>query len=115
MLLLKIEDFDSEKKKSKLRLWFKNESAGQMEVHFTLFYAIKTFEDLLTKGDEFCEEEFNGINKRQIFNRCFLLDKSMDNWNQSDYARFEKYKRFSPYFGDQLDTVTKIIYIKEGY
>ncbi|MBN8785013.1 MAG: hypothetical protein J0G98_18280 [Terrimonas ferruginea] len=112
---IEIQDLDSKKMKSKLRLWFKNESAGIMKVNFTLSYAIKTFEDLLTKGDEFYDEDFNGMNERQIFKYCFLLGKSLDDWNQSDYAKFEKYKRFSPYFGDQLDTVTKIIYIKEGY
>ena len=112
---IEIGNLVPEKKSAKLRFWANNISIGTFRVNFSLKYAIKSFEELIENSSLLYDIEFDSRTPAQIFTLCLLLDKDiLSDWNDEEQEQFNRYKKFSPFFGDQLDDACLMIYIKDS-
>jgi len=112
---IEIGNLVPEKKSAKLRLWVSSIPIGTFRVNFTLKYAVKSFEELIEGQHSFYDKEFDLRSPQQIFTLCLLLDRDLDSdWKNEWHEQFNRYKKFSPFFGDQLDDSALMLYVKDS-
>ena len=67
---------------------------------------------LIEKGVGLYDPKFANMSLREIFSYCLLVDKRIEEFNLNDYMLLDDVKKYFPYFGDQLDNVAIVLFVK---
>lgn len=110
---IELGEYSYETKKGRLRFWIAGKSMGEFKKVHTLSYAVTSLKRIADLNNDLYDDSFKGKSDKEIFYTCLFIGKNRDEFTQEDYKKAENYQRFSFFFGDQLDDVTCLIFIKD--
>lgn len=111
---IEVGDYKHNSKKGRLRFWINGNTIGDFKKNHTLSYAATSLKKLTDIHKDLYDISFLGKTEREIFINSLLIGTNRDSFTAEDYKIVEKYQKFSPFFGDQFDSVTCLVYIKDN-
>ena len=97
----------------KFRLWLNGSTFGDFKKSHKLVYASNSIKSLASSKSDLWEKDFEGKDEKEIFSMLAMLDKGVEEFTKEDYNKIERYQKYSPFFGDQFDNISSVIYIKD--
>ena len=111
---IELEIYNQIRNVGKARFWVENKPLGEFKVKHKLSYLLAGLKELLKNESILWDERFLQKSPEEIATMCWYLKRDILEANPQELEEMMAFKKFSPFFGDQFDSQSNIIYLKDG-